>query len=80
VLVYVVMYVWLVLSTLIVVCSVRSTVGFGALLGAARIGWNCQAVDAKIVANARDHEMRPLSVDNGGEDEVSAKIPKLKVG
>lgn len=57
-----------------VICSaVRSCVLLSRLLG------NSQAIDAKIVADARDNQECPASIHDRGEDEVESQVPQLEV-
>lgn len=40
--------------------------------------WYRQAVDAQVIANTRNNQMRPFAINHGGEDKVRAEVPQFE--
>lgn len=57
--------------------AVGCAVHLRALLS--RVLGDGQAVDAEVVADARDDEVRPATIHHGSEDEVSTQVPELEI-
>ena len=68
----------LIFATFSVVDSVCCAICSRVLLGG--LFWDCQAVDAKVVADARDYKMCPSPIYDDCEDKVRTKVPELEIG